>query len=148
MRKITKKKVGETAVKISGKVFRGNITFPNHFYSVPKTTLGLSTFYWVLIGAVSGGVLVIIVISGICVYKLRNNNKDTESTSVPTGGNTFVRNEININSEPKAKFGSFKRKKNNTGRLEEILDSPTKCKELEGVPTLGELAAIEAKESS
>jgi len=45
MRKITKKKVGETAVKISGKVFRGNITFPNQFYSVPKTTLGLSTFY-------------------------------------------------------------------------------------------------------
>ena len=53
-----------------------------------------------------------------------------------------MRNEININTEPKAKFGSFKRKKNNTGRLEEILNSPTKCRELEGVPTLGELAAI------
>merc|ERR1711984_620 len=35
--KITSNKVGETAVKISGKVFRGNITFPNHFCSVPKT---------------------------------------------------------------------------------------------------------------
>lgn len=67
---------------------------------------------------------------------------------MPAGGNTFVKNEININSEPKAKFGSVKRKKNNTGRLEEILDSPTKYKELEGVPTLGELAAIEAHEST
>ena len=73
---------------------------------------------------------------------------ETESNNIPTNGSTFVKNEININSEPKGRLGSFKRKKNNTGRLEEILDSPTKYKELEGVPTLGELAAIEAHEST
>ena len=67
---------------------------------------------------------------------------------MPTGGTTFVRNEININSEPKVKFGSFKRKKNNADKIEEIQDSPIKFKELEGVPTLGELSAMEAKESA
>ena len=67
---------------------------------------------------------------------------------MPTGGTTFVRNEININSEPKLKFGSFKRKKNNADKIEEIPDSPTKFKELEGVPTLGEISAMEAKESA
>ena len=144
----TKKKVGETAVRISGKIFRGNITFPNQFHSIPKTTLGLSSFYWILIGAVSGGVFIIVIISGICVYKLRNGNKSTESTNMPTGGSTFVRNEININTEPKVKFGSFKRKKNNADKIEEIPDSPTKFKELEGVPTLSEISAMEAKESA
>merc|ERR1712074_273401 len=148
MKKITKKKVGEKAVKISGKVFRGNITFPNQFYSPPKTTLGLSSFYWILIGAVSGGVFIIIIISGICGYRLRNGNKSTESTNMPTGGSTFVRNEIDINSEPKVKFGSFKRKKNNADKIEEIQDSPIKFKELEGGQTLGELSAMEAKESA
>ena len=67
---------------------------------------------------------------------------------MPTGGTTFVRNEININSEPKLKFGSFKRKKNNADQIEEIQDSPIRLKELEGVPTLGELSAMEAKESA
>jgi hypothetical protein len=146
MRKITKKKTGEKAVKISGKVFRGNVTFPSHFYGIPKTTLGLSTFSWILIGAVSGGVLVIIIISVICIKKLRNNIKDANSANTPAGGPTFVKNEINITSDSKGKLGSFKRKKNNTNRIEEILDSPSKYKELENVPTLGELEAIAALE--
>ena len=148
MKKITKQKVGEKTVKITGKVFRGNITFPNQFYSPPKTTLGLSSFYWILIGAVSGGVLIIAIISGICGYKLRNGNKGTEPANLPTGGPTFVRNEININPESKFKFGSFKRKKNNADKIEEIPESPIKFKELEGVPTLGEMLAMEAKESA
>ena len=148
MKKITKQKVGEKTVRITGKVFRGNVTFPNQFYSPPKTTLGLSLFYWILIGAVSGGVLIIAIISGICGYKLRNRSKNTEPASLPTGGTTFVRNEININPESKFKFGSFKRKRNNTDKIEEIPESPIKIKELEGVPTMGELMALEAKESA
>merc|ERR1712030_308846 len=63
-----------------------------------------------------------------CSYKLRNGNKSTESTNLPTGGPTFVRNEININPESKLKFGSFKRKKNNADKIEEIPDSPIKFK--------------------
>ena len=71
---------------------------------------------------------------------------ETESTNIPTNGATFVKNEINITSDSKGRLGSFKRKKNNTGMLEEILDSPAIYKELENVPTMGELAAIEAQE--
>ena len=67
---------------------------------------------------------------------------------MPAGGSTFVRNEININTEPKVKFGSFKRKKNNADKIEELQDSPIRLKELEGVPTLGELSAMEAKEAA
>merc|ERR1712105_311379 len=77
MRKITKQTVGEKKVKITGKVFRGNFTIANLFNSHPNTTLGLSTFYWVLIGAVSGGIIIIEIISGICGYKLRNKKSDT-----------------------------------------------------------------------
>jgi len=146
MRKITKKKAGEKAVRISGKVFRGNITFPSYFSGLPKTTLGISTFYWILIGAVTGGVLVIIIISGICVKKLRNNILEAEKNNTPTNSATFVKNEINIKSDGKGRLGSFKRKKSNTTMLEEILDPPTTYKELENVPTMGELAAMEAQE--
>ena len=148
MRKITKQKTGEKSVRITGKVFRGNITFPNQFFSHPSTTLGLSSFYWILIGAVAGAVLIIAIISGICGYKLRNRNKNTESATLPTGGPTFVHNEIQINPESRFKFGSFKRKKNNTDKIEEIQEKPIRIKELEGVPTLGEMMALEAKEST
>ena len=79
---------------------------------------------------------------------MRNGSKGTEPANLPTGGTTFVRNEININPESKFKFGSFKRKKNNADKIEEIPESPIKFKELEGVPTLGEMMAMEAKESA
>ena len=148
MRKITKQKVGEKRVRITGKIFRGNFTFPNQFYSHPSTTLGLSSFYWILIGAVSGAVLIIAIISGICGYKLRNRNTDTEAAKLPPGGNTFVHNDIQINPESRFKFGSFKRKRNNEDKIEEIPETPIKIKELEGVPTMGELMALEAKESA
>ena len=99
-----------------------------------------------LIGAVSGGIVIIAIISGICGYKLRNKKTGSESTQQPTGGNTFVHNDIQFNSNPKTKFGSFKRKRNN--RLEELPLQPPKLKELEGVLTLGEQLALEAKESA
>ena len=67
---------------------------------------------------------------------------------MPTGGPTFVHNEIQINPESRFKFGSFKRKKNNTDRIEEVPEKPIRIKELEGVPTLGEMLALEAKESA
>ena len=71
---------------------------------------------------------------------------ETESNNTPTNGATFVNNEINFNSDRKGRLGSFKRKKSNTAMLEEILDSPAIYKELENVPTMGELAAMEAQE--
>merc|ERR1712074_61384 len=156
MRKITKKKTGETAAKISGKVFRGNVTFPSHFSGLPKTTLGISTFYWILIGAVSGGILVIVIVSVICVKRRWNTAIETDSSqdydggsnNLPVKGATFVKNEININSNTKRRLGSFKRKKSNTDMLEEILDSPAMYKELDNVPTMGELAALEIQELS
>ena len=106
--------------------------------------MGLSSFYWILIGAV----LIIAIISGICGYKLRNRNTDTETAKLPPGGTTFVHNEIQINPESRFKFGSFKRKRNNADKIEEIPEKPIKIKELEGVPTLGEMMALEAKESA
>merc|ERR1712074_361800 len=156
MRKITKKKAGERAVRISGKVLRGNVTFPSYFSELPKTTLGISTFYWILIGAVSGGIVVIVIVSVICVKRWWNTAIETDSSqdhdggsnNLPVKGATFVKNEININSNPKRRLGSFKRKKSNTDMLEEILDSPAMYKELDNVPTMGELAALEIQELS
>ena len=137
-------------------VFRGNVTFPSYFSGLPKTTLGISTFYWILIGAVSGGILVIVIVSVICVKRWWNTAIETDSSqdhdggsnNLPVKGATFVKNEININSNPKRRLGSFKRKKSNTDMLEEILDSPAMYKELENVPTMGELAALEIQELS
>jgi len=96
------------------------------------------------------------MIAGICGYKLRSGRNTTDSSRKPSGGNTFVHNDIQINPESKFGFGSIKRKKNNTMRLEEIpvqnLENipvqTTKLKELEGVLTLGEQLALEAKESA
>ena len=118
--------------------------------------LGLSTFYWVLIGSVSGSVILIAIISGICGYKLHSKKNTTDSPKKSSGGNTFVHNDIQINPESKFRFEYIKRKKNNSMRLEEIpvqsLENipvqTTKIKELEGVLTLGEQLALEAKESA
>ena len=71
---------------------------------------------------------------------------ETESNNLPANSATFVKNEININSDSKGRLGYFRRKKSNTGMLEEILDSPAIYKELENVPTMGELAALEIQE--
>ena len=109
-----------------------------------------------MIGSVSGSIILIAIISGICGYKLHSKKSTTDSPKKSSGGNTFVHNDIQINPESKFRFGSIKRKKNNTMRLEEIpvesLENipaqPTKLKELEGVLTLGEQLALEAKESA
>lgn len=157
MRKILKQTVGEDRVKITGKVFRGNFNKSNLFTSRPSTTLGLSTFYWILIGSVSGSLILIATISGICGYKIHNGKSATESPRNSSGGNTFVHNDIQINNpESKFRFGSIKRKKNNAIRLEEIpaqrLEDiqvqTARIKELEVVLTLGEQQALEAKESA
>ena len=110
---------------------------------------------WVLIGAVSGSLILIATISGFCGYKIRNGKSATESPRKSSGGNTFVHNDIQINNpESKFRFGSIKRKKNNAIRLEEIPElediqvQTTRIKELEGVLTLGEQQALEAKESA
>ena len=113
MRKIVKQKTGEEKVKITGKVFRGNFTKINSFVSPPSTTLGLSTFYWVLIGAASGSLILIAAIFGACGYKIRNNRKDPESSGKQSGGNTFIQNDIQIgNSAPRSWYSSARRKKN------------------------------------
>ena len=154
MKKIVKQAVGENKVKITGKVFRGNFTVSNLFENLPHKPLGLSTFYWILIGSVSGGVILLAIIAGICGYRFRSKINTSDSPRKSSGGNTFVRNDIQINTEPKFRIGSFKRKKNNLSRLEEIptqsLESiPSqiqKFAEQDGVLTLGEQLALEAKE--
>merc|ERR1712030_210300 len=154
MKKIVKQTMGENKVKITGKVFRGNFTVSNLFGNLPHTTLGLSTFYWILIGSVSGGVIVLPIIAGICGYRFRSKINATDSPRKLSGGNTFVRNDIQINTEPKFRLGSFKRKKNNISRLEEIpaaslesIPSQTrKFPEQEGILTMGEQLALEAKD--
>ena len=75
--------------------------------------------------------------------RLYRNNVD----SPVEARNTLCRH-VYDNQESKPKFGSFKRKKNNTDKIEVITESPIKFKELEGVPTLGEMEAMEAKESA
>ena len=96
------------------KVFRGNFSTASPGFSYPKTTLGLSTFYWVLIGGASGGILTIAIITGICKYKLHSRKREIDIVEQPTGGNTFVHNNIQINPGPKFKFGSSRKTKNYT----------------------------------
>jgi len=142
MMKIVKQTVGEEKVKITGKVFRGNFTKFNSFVSPPSTTLGLSTFYWVLIGSVSGSLILIATISGICGYKIHSGRNASESPRKTAGGNTFIKNDIQIsNPESKFWFSSTRRKKNNAMILEEYpvqsTRVETKFKELERVLTPG-----------
>ena len=70
------------------------------------------------------------------------------SPNKPSGRNTFIRNEIQVNPESKFKFCSIRRKKNNDMMLEEVPVRSERIKELEGVLTLGEQQALEEKESS
>merc|ERR1712030_47879 len=84
------------------------------------TTLGISTFYWILIGSVSRGIILLAITAGICGHRFRSKISAANSPKKSSGGNTFVRNDIQINTEPKFRLGSFKRQKNNLARLEEI----------------------------
>ena len=134
--------INEEKVKITGKIFRGNFTTATSIFNHPKTTLGLSTFYWVLIGAVSGGVLIIAIIAGICGYKLHNRCSGSLTSKQPSGGSTFVHNNIQINPDARFKFGSFKRKKNNSIKMEELPSQPEEVKDTERIMTLGEQRAL------
>ena len=149
MKKITKQNVGERTVRITGKVFKGNFSIPTVFQSRQKTMWGLSLFYWILIGSVSGAVLVLVIIAGICGYKLSRTTSTMEHGQ-PTTGAAFVLNDINIHPGAKFRLGSMKRKRNNTRKLEEIEDQedePTRFEELEGVLTVGEQKALARKEA-
>ena len=60
-----------------------------------------------------------------------------------------MHNNIQINPETKFKLGSFKRKKNNSLRMEELPFQPEEVKDTEEkIMTLGEQWALEAKEST
>merc|ERR1712055_628148 len=152
MKKITKQNIGERTVKITEKVFRGNFTTPKFFQSQTNTFWGMSLFYWILIGSITGAVLVLVIIAGICGYK-RNKT---------TGTPGFVFNDIDIIPGGKFRLGSMRRKRNNTAgledksakledkseRFEEITDQeeePTRFKELEGRLSIGEQKALAAK---
>ena len=151
MKKITKQNVGERTVRITGKVFRGNFSTPPVFQTKQKTMWGMSLFYWILIGSVSGAVLVLIIIAGICGYKLSKTTSAAGPGQPTPGASTFVLNDINIHPGAKFKLGSMKRKRNNVAKLEELEESedqveePVRFKELEGVLTLGEQKALEEK---
>ena len=156
MRKIEKQRTGENKVKITEKVFRGNITKTNLFVNPPSTTLGLSTFYWVLIGAASGSLILVATIFGACGYKIRNNRKDPRPSGVPSGGNTFIQNDIRIgNPASRPWYLSSKRKKNRSNNAIDLEEYPgfsgrteNKCKELEGVLTMEEQQALDEKEAA
>merc|ERR1712030_100210 len=110
---------------------------------------GLSTFYWVLIGSVSGCLVLIATISGTCGYKIHSGRNASESPRKSAGGNTFIKNDIQIrNPESKSWFNSIKRKKNNAMMLEEYPVQSARIKELEGVLTMEEQQALEEKESA
>jgi hypothetical protein len=94
MKKITKQNKGERTVRITGKVFRGNFTAPTIFNSQQKTMWGMSLFYWILIGTVSGAVLVLIIIAGLCGYKLNKKSSEAGVGQTAPGINTFVHNAI------------------------------------------------------
>ena len=154
MRKIVKQKTGEDKVKITGKVFRGNFTKIHSFVSPPSTTLGLSTFYWVLIGATSGSLVLIAAIIGACGYKLRNSKGDPGSSGKHSGGNTFIQNDIQINNPATKSWYSSARWKKNKPNNEIILEEhpgnserPSyRCKELEWVLTMEEQQALDEKD--
>merc|ERR1712090_112177 len=149
MKKITKQNIGEKTVKITEKVFRGNFTTPKFFQSQTNTFWGMSLFYWILIGSITGAVLVLVIIAGICGYK---KNKTT-------GTPGFVFNDIDINPGGKFRLGSMRRKRNNAAsieaklednseRFEEITnqeEEPIRFKELEGRFSIGEQKALAAK---
>ena len=143
-----KQNTGEEKVKITGKVIRGNFTNTNLFASLPSTTLGLSTFYWVLIGSVSGSLVLIATISGVCGYRIHSGRNASESSKQTSGGNTFIRNDIQVHPESKFWFSSTRRKKNRANNDMTLEDYPvqSKFKELEGVLTQEEQQALEGKE--
>ena len=106
-------------------------------------------FYWILIGSITGAVLVLVIIAGICGFK-RNKT---------TGTPGFVFNDIDINPGGKFRLASMRRKRNNAAstqaklednseRFEEITDQeeePVRCIELEGKLSVGEQQALAAK---
>ena len=115
----------------------------------------MSLFYWILLASIAGAVFVLLIIAGICGYKL---SRTTGTTGTPG----FVLNDIEINPGGKFRLGSYRRKKNNARRLEdntasleddttrfvEIVEKekePVKYKELEGRLSIGEQKALAAK---
>jgi len=152
MKRITKQNTGKETVKITEKVFRGNITTPKFPQTQSKIFWGMSLFYWIIIGSVTGAVIVLITIAGICGCKQNRT----------AGAPGFVFNDFNIAPGSRFRLGSMRRKRNNTKslednsdkleenseRFEEITDQeeePTRCKELEGRLSIGEQKALAAK---
>ena len=137
-------------VKIQEKEFRGNITDTEMFMTTPDTTLGLSTFYWVVIGAASGALLLAATIFSICGYRTFSTARGASPTGAPTGGNTFIQNNTQLGSSvPRPWYLSSRRKKNRSNNQIILEEFPgfsgkqeSKFKELEGVLTLDEQRAL------
>ena len=148
MRKIEKTTSGEVKVKIHEKEFRGNITNTNMFVTSPNTTLGLSTFYWIIIGIASGTLILITTIFSICKY--RSCNTVATQPTVPAGGNTFIQNNTQLGQSVPRPWSLSSRRKKNRSNNEVILEEfpgfgekkETRFEELEGVLTLDEQRAL------
>ena len=120
------------------------------FVTSPNTTLGLSTFYWVIIGAASGALLLAATNFSICGYRNFSLAKGASPTGATTGGNTFIQNNTQLGSSvPRPWYLSSRRKKNRSNNeviLEEFPGFSGKqennCKELEGMQTLDEQRAL------
>ena len=150
MRMIERTNSGEMKVKIQEKEFRGNVTDTNMFVTTPDTTLGLSTFYWVIIGAASGALLLAATIFSVCGYRTFSSARGPTSTGAPTGGNTFIQNNTQLGSSvPRPWHLSSRRKKNRSSNEIVLEEFPgfsgkqeNKCRELEGVLTMDEQRAL------
>ena len=156
MRKIEKSDSGEKKVRIQQKEFRGNITNKNPFISSPHTTLGLSTFYWVLIGSASGTLILVGTIFGVCGCRNFSTGNGQNPSGAPSGCNTIIQNDIQLgHSVPRPWSLSSRRKKNRSNNEIAMEDFPgfsgkneSRFKELEGVLTMDEQQALTEKESA
>ena len=146
MRTIKRTNTGEMKVRIQETEFRGNITNSNLFVTSPSTTLGLSTFYWIIIGAASGAAILFIII--FCI--VFSTGKEQTSSGAPAGGQTFIQNNTNLGLSVPRPWSLASMKKKNKTNNEIILEEypgftgkkENKFEELEGVMTLDEQRAL------
>ena len=120
MKTIIKNSANSDKAKINEDEFRGNISTAASGVIFPSTTLGLNTIYWVLMGAILGGVVITVIIVGLCKYHGLGAKPSTSTTMAPSGG-TIVHNNIQVNpAETKFTLVPFKKKRSNMMSLEEI----------------------------
>ena len=116
----------------------------------PSTTLGLSTFYWIIIGAALVATILFTIIFCVCGYKFFSTGKDQTLSGAPAEGQTFIQNNTNLGFSIPRPWSSDsiekKCKTKNEISLEEFPGFSGKkeinCEELDGMMTLDEQRAL------